>query len=201
MTRMIGLTGGIASGKSTVSLWLSDLGASVIDADGIARFVVLPGQPALAEIAERFPEVIHSNGTLDRAKLAERIFNNEKDRKALNAIIHPRIQQKVIELVDWNREQGFEIIIYDAPLLIENKLHEAMDGVILVAAPEEVQIARLMKRNDFTREQATARLRSQLSLNDKRAAIQHQPNWVIDNSGDLEALKARVEEVWREITG
>lgn len=201
MTRMIGLTGGIASGKSTVSSWLSDLGASVIDADGIARFVVLPGQPALAEIAERFPEVIHSNGTLDRAKLAERIFNNEKDRKALNAIIHPRIQQKVIELVDWNREQGFEIIIYDAPLLIENKLHEGMDGVILVAAPEEVQIARLMKRNDFTREQAIARLRSQLSLDDKKAAIAKQPNWIIDNSGDLAALKARVMAVWREITG
>lgn len=199
MTKLIGLTGGIASGKSTVSTLLTERGAALIDADAIAREVVKPGEPALAEIAARFPEVIHSNGTLDRAKLAERIFNDDADRRTVNAIIHPRIQQRVLERTLALREAGPAVILYDAPLLIENRLHEAVDGVILVAAPEAVQIERLMKRNDFTREQAAARLRSQLPLSDKLAALKDKPHWVIDNAGDLTALAQRVDAVWREI--
>jgi dephospho-CoA kinase len=163
--------------------------------------VVKPGEPALEEIAARFPEVIHSNGTLDRSRLAERIFNNDGERKVVNAIIHPRIQQRVLEQTAALREAGRAVILYDAPLLIENRLHEGMDGVILVAAPEAVQIERLMKRNDFTREQAAARLRSQLSLKEKLAAIKDKPHWVIDNAGDLASLQTRVAEVWREIAG
>lgn len=201
MTKVFGLTGGIASGKSTVCAMLQQLGAALIDADALAREVVQPGQPALVDLAARFPDVIRADGTLDRGKLGERVFSQEEDRKALNAIVHPRIHQRMLELTQALGEAGHAQIIYDAPLLIENRLHEAMNGVILVAAPEAVQIERLMKRNDFTREQATARLRSQLSLQDKLTAIQNQPHWVIDNSRDLAALKSRVEAVWREIQG
>lgn len=197
MTKLIGLTGGIASGKSTVSGILKSLGAQLIDADEIAREVVHKGQPALADIAARFPDVLHSNGTLDRSKLAERVFNNDAERRALNAIIHPRIQARVLELTTVLREAGHRVIIYDAPLLIENRLHEGMDGVILVAAPPELQISRLMSRNGFTREQAEARLKSQLPLDEKKKFA----TWVIDNSGDLGSLKQQVEAVWREIAG
>lgn len=195
--RMVGLTGGIASGKSTVTAILKELGAQILDADQIAREVVEPGQPALEEIAARFPGVIRPDGTLDRAALGERVFRSEEDRKALNAIVHPRIQQAVIEKTLALKAAGHDLVIYDAPLLIENKLHEAMNGVILVSAPRELQRERLMARNGFTREQAEARIESQLPLSEKAK----HATWVIDNSGDLAQLREKVLAVWRELRG
>jgi dephospho-CoA kinase len=195
--RMVGLTGGIASGKSTVSGMLRELGAEIIDADQVARDVVAPGMPALAEIAERFPGVVSSTGTLDRAALGKRVFSSSEERKALNAITHPRIQAEVLARTQRLAEQGVKVAVYDAALLVENGLHHAMDGgVILVAASPAVQRARLVERDGLSQDEADARIRSQLPLEEKR----RHARWIIDNDGDLASLRAQVERVWGEVT-
>lgn len=193
--RVIGLTGGIATGKSTVSAILRDLGAALIDADEIARQVVEPGAGVLPEIERRFPGVVGKDGRLDRTKLAERIFGNPEDRAALNALLHPQIQQAFVEKTAALADQGEQLVIYDAALLIENGLHEKMDGVILVTAPRETQITRLRERNGLTAAQAEARLSSQMPLGEKLRFA----DWIIDNSGDLATTRAQVEQLWRSI--
>lgn len=193
--RLYGLTGGIASGKSTVSQILRALGAELIDADQVAREVVEPGQPALAEIASRFPGVLTPDGRLDRAELGKRIFADPAQRAALNAIIHPRIQEAFLARTQALAARGVAQVVYDAPLLIENGLHRLMDGVILVAAPPDVQKARLIAREGLTEEAAQARIDSQLPLEEKR----RHATWVIDNTGSMEATRAQVEAIWREI--
>ncbi|PTL78299.1 dephospho-CoA kinase [Vitiosangium sp. GDMCC 1.1324] len=192
--KIYGLTGGIASGKSTVSRMLRELGAQVLDADVIAREVVEPGTPGLQAVAERFPGVVGPDGRLDRAKLGARVFADPAERAALNALLHPLIGQQFLLRTQALAEQGVERIIYDAPLLIENRLHEAMnDGVVLVWVPREVQKARLMTRDGLDEAAAEARLAAQLPLDEKRP----HATWLVDNSGDVGATRARVEEVWR----
>ena len=193
--RIIGLTGGIATGKSAVSAMLRDLGTAVIDADEIAREVVVPGSPAFLDIQGRFPDAIGPDGRLDRAKLAAVIFGNAQERAALNAIIHPRIHQAFLEKKATLAKRGVPLAIYDAALLIENDLQYEMDGVILVTAPREVQIARLKQRNGLTRDEAKARLSSQMPLSEKKRFA----SWIIDNSGDLSSLRAQVAKVWKSI--
>ncbi len=189
--KVFGLTGGIATGKSTVTELFRAHGVPVIDADAIAREVVEPGQPALAEIVERFPEALGADGRLDRARLGARIFQSADDRAALNAITHPRIAQRALEHTAALAERGEPLALYDAPLLIENKLHQAMNGVVLVVAPFEVQLARLMARNALTEAQARERIASQLPLDAKRPFA----TWVIDNGGTREATARQVEAV------
>ncbi|MGZ3457303.1 MAG: dephospho-CoA kinase [Archangium sp.] len=191
--RIYGLTGGIASGKSTVSRMLRELGAQVLDADVIAREVVEPGTPGLKAVAERFPGVVGPDGRLDRAKLGARVFGDPQERAALNALLHPLIGQQFLLRTQALAEQGVARLIYDAPLLIENRLHEAMDGVVLVWVPREVQKARLRARDGLDEAAAEARLAAQLPLDEKRP----HATWLVDNSGSLEATRARVEEVWR----
>ncbi|MDP2270759.1 MAG: dephospho-CoA kinase [Archangium sp.] len=195
--RLYGLTGGIASGKSTVSAFFREAGIPVIDADALAREVVEPGQPALAEISARFPGTLTAEGTLDRAKLGALIFQDPAERAALGAITHPRIQALALERTTALAATGATAAIYDAPLLIENKLSEAMNGVILVTCPPEVQLARLMARNALTEAQARQRIDSQMSLEQKRPFA----TWLIDNGGSLEATRAQVKKViagWKE---
>lgn len=189
--KVFGLTGGIASGKSTVTAMFRHAGIPVIDADALAREVVEPGQPALAEIAARFPGTVDASGTLDRAKLGAIVFVDPAARAALNAITHPRIQALAIERTQALAEKGTPVALYDAALLIENRLHEAMDGVVLVSCPVEVQRARLMARNALTAEEADHRIASQMPLEQKRPFA----TWVIDNGGSLEATQAQVEQV------
>ncbi|MBI3185800.1 MAG: dephospho-CoA kinase [Myxococcales bacterium] len=193
--RLIGLTGGIASGKSTVSAMLRSLGAEVIDADQLARDVVEPGKPALEEIARRFPGTVDESGRLDRKKLGERVFADERERAALNAIVHPRIHEAVAERIRQLSARGVGLVIYDAPLLIENRIHEWMDGVILVVAEREQQLERVMRRDGLSREQAEARLSSQLPLDEKRRVA----TWVVDNSRSLDHTRAQVEQIWRQL--
>lgn len=193
--RLIGLTGGIASGKSTVSAILRELGAHVLDADEIAREVVEPATPALADITRRFPGVVGPDGRLDRAALGARVFQNPAERAALNAIIHPRIQQAFLEKTQALAERGVDVVVYDAPLLIENGIHAWMNGVILVDAPRELQLARLMARNALSQEAAEQRLSAQLPLVEKRK----HATWIVDNAGDLASTRAQVEAVWRTI--
>jgi dephospho-CoA kinase len=193
--KLYGLTGGIASGKSTVSQMLRELGAELIDADQVAREVVEPGQPALTEIAARFPGVVGQDGRLDRAALGQRVFSDPAERKALNAIIHPRIQEAFLTRTQALAERGVERVVYDAPLLIENGLHAAMNGVILVSVPPEVQKARLIAREGLSPEAAQARIDSQLPLEEKRK----HATWIVDNAGTREQTRAQVEAIWREI--
>jgi dephospho-CoA kinase len=191
--KLYGLTGGIASGKSTVSRMLRELGAQVLDADVIAREVVEPGTPGLKAVAERFPGVLDPDGRLDRAKLGARVFGDPKERAALNALLHPLIGQEFLRRTQALAEQGVERVLYDAPLLIENRLHEGMDGVVLVWVPREAQKARLMARDGLDEAAAEARLAAQLPLDEKR----RHATWLVDNSGSPEMTRARVEEVWR----
>jgi dephospho-CoA kinase len=192
---LYGLTGGIATGKSTVAQMFVDKGVPLIDADVVAREVVKPGQPALAEIAARFPGVVDATGALDRAELGARIFSNPAERAALDAITHPRIRQAVLEKSLALAEANAPRALYDAPLLIENRLHEGLAGVVLVVAPREVQLARLMARNQLTRAQAEARIDAQMPLDEKHAAA----TWVIDNGGTREATQRQVDRVWNEL--
>lgn len=190
---VFGLTGGIASGKSTVTRMLRELGADVIDADVLAREVVEPGTPGLATIAERFPGVVGPDGRLDRAKLAARIFGNEAERAALNAITHPRVREAFQERMEMLTARGVTRVVYDVPLLVEAGMHEWMEGVALVWVPRDLQKARLMTRDGLDAAAAEARLASQLPLDDKRA----HATWVIDNSKDLGSTRQQVESVWR----
>ena len=193
--RIIRLTGGIASGKSTASAMLAQMGATVIDADALAREVVEPGSPALAEISRRFPGTVDADGRLDRAKLADRIFGQERERTALNAIVHPRVHEAFLKRAGELAKQGLEVILYDAALLFENDLDQIMDGVILIAVPPEVQISRLMERNGLTQREAEDRIAAQMPLEEKA----RRARWVVNNSGDLSATRARLTKIWDEI--
>jgi dephospho-CoA kinase len=188
---LFGLTGGIATGKSTVAAMFREQGAEVLDADLVAREVVEPGQPALEAIALRFPGVVGPDGRLDRAALGMRIFADPAERAALDAIVHPRIQERILAATGALAARGVPLAIYDAPLLIENGLHQAMRGVVLVVAPEATQLARLRARNQLDEAQARARLASQLPLEAKR----RHATWIIDNGGAVEATRTQVGQV------
>ncbi|MBX7112988.1 MAG: dephospho-CoA kinase [Myxococcaceae bacterium] len=194
-TRHYGLTGGIASGKSTVRRMFERLGAVVIDADVLARRVVEPGQPALSEIAAAFPGVIDSTGALDRKKLGAIVFADPQARLKLNAITHPRISELAQALKADAEAQGAPVVIYEAPLLFENKLHLQNEGTVLVAVSGQVQHERLQKRDGLTPADALARIASQMPLEEKRKIAR----WVIDNGGSLEDTEAQVAKVWREM--
>ncbi len=190
---VFGLTGGIASGKSTVTRLLRELGAEVLDADVIAREVVEPGTPGLAAVAARFPGVVGPDGRLDRAKLGARVFAEPAERAALNDITHPLVRQAFMEKLQALEARGVERVIYDVPLLVESGMHAWMEGVAVVWVPREVQKARLMSRDGLDAAAAEARLAAQLPLDDKRA----HATWLIDNSGDLASTRAQVEAMWR----
>jgi len=195
--RVVGLTGGIASGKSTVSAMFRELGAQVIDADQVARDVVEPGTPGLEEVARRFPGVLDPSGQLDRAALGRRVFADPAERRALEAILHPRIRTEVARRTEALARAGVTVALYDAALLIENALHRGMDGVIVVSAPEAVQRARLAARDGLDDAAITARLAAQLPLADKRA----HATWVVENGGSLDETRAQVRRIWEQIRG
>jgi dephospho-CoA kinase len=191
--RIYGLTGGIASGKSTVAAMFHDLGAPVVDADALARRVVEPGQPALAEIAATFgPEVLSFDGALDRKRLGEVVFADPLARRTLEAITHPRIAALGREELAAHAAAGHPAAIYEAALIVENRLHEGMDGLAVVSVPEAVQLERLCARDGIDAPAARARLAAQLPLADKVAVAE----WVIDNSGSRAATGRQVAAVW-----
>ncbi|MDR7435216.1 MAG: dephospho-CoA kinase [Armatimonadota bacterium] len=199
--KVIGLTGGIASGKSLVAGILRELGAIVIDADAIAREVVEPGTEAWKEIVGSFgEEYLLPSGHVDRKKLARKIFQDPAAREKLEAITHPRIRQRMFEEVERQRSLDNScrrIVILDIPLLFETGRPPGLDGVIVVYANEEVLIERLIARDGLTREEAELRLRAQMPLSEKVQLA----DWVIDNNGPPEATRAQVEALWRELTG
>jgi dephospho-CoA kinase len=187
----VGLTGGIGAGKSEVSRRLAAQGAIVIDADAIARQVVAPGTPGLAEVVAAFgPGVLRSDGSLDRVKLGEIVFDDAELRTALNSIIHPLVGARMREL-EQKAGQG-AIVIHDVPLIAENNLASAYDLVVVVDVPPRIQLDRLIKHRGMTREQARARLAAQ-ATREQRLAI---AGIVIDNSSSLAELDRQVGELW-----
>jgi dephospho-CoA kinase len=190
----VGLTGGIGSGKSEVSRRLASLGAVVIDADAVAREVVAPGTAGLAEVVREFGErILLPDGTLDRERLGSMVFADEEMRARLNAIVHPLVGRRMQELVEEAPPEA--IVVYDVPLLAENDLAALYDLVVVVDAPVEEQVRRLITLRGMTEEAARARIAAQ-ATRERRGAVADR---VIDNSGTIEALAARVDELWSEL--
>jgi dephospho-CoA kinase len=190
---MIGLTGGIGSGKSTVAGLLAAKGAVVIDADAIARQVVEPGSPVLDALAERFgPDIVGSDGRLDRARLAERAFVSDEARQDLDAITHPAIGKEFLRQVAAAPEGA--VVVHDVPLLVESKNPANYRGVIVVEAPREARLARLVARG-IAVEDAERRMAQQATDEERRAIA----TWLLDNAGDLDALSAQVDAIWSQL--
>jgi dephospho-CoA kinase len=194
---LVGLTGGIATGKSTVTNMLTGPDVRVVDADALAREVVKPGTPAHAQIAAEFGQgVLQPDGRLDRARLAEIVFPDPVKRKRLEAITHPAIRARFEQIMADLEREGFDgILIWDAALLVESGGHKKMDKVVVVTTEPATQLRRLMARDDSTEEAARARTASQMPLEDKARS----GDYVIDNSGSREATQARVREVYRAL--
>jgi dephospho-CoA kinase len=190
---MVGLTGGIGSGKSTVAELLRLRGAVVVDADAIAREVVEPGMPALVAIAQRFgDDVIRPDGTLDRPALAKKAFVDDESRKALEAITHPAIGELFLQRVAAAPPDG--VVVHDVPLLVESIRGYKYDAVIVVEAPREVRLQRLETRG-VPRADAEARMAAQATDEERRAVA----TWVVDNGGELGALEVQVDKIWAEL--
>ena len=193
---MIGLTGGIASGKSTVAKILQQLGAAIVNADVLSREVVEPGQAAWNEIVAAFgPEILQQDQTLDRQKLRTLIFNNPAARKQLEAIIHPRVRALAEQRIREQTEAGFAVIVYEVPLLFEAKIHEWLRPVILVACDVEIQRRRLEQRDQIDSAAAQKHIDAQMSLEEKRRLA----DYVIENDGTLDDLERQVREVLGKI--
>ena len=194
--KVIGLTGGIASGKSTVAKILRDLGAAVVNADVLAREVVEPGKPAWEEIHRNFgPDVFLRDQTLDRGRLRTLIFNNPELRKILETIIHPRVRALAEQRIREYGAAGFDVIVYEVPLLFEAKIHEWLRPVILVACDPETQRQRLMNRDQVDSAAAQKTIDAQMSLEEKRRLA----DYIIENDGTLADLERQVRAVLTKI--
>ncbi len=195
--RIIGLTGGICSGKSTVSRMLKRRGARIVDADKIARHVVEPGMPALAEIAWAFgDEMIRPDGSLDRQRLAALIFSDAEQRRRLNSIVHPRVAEEQARIVARiAREDPHALVIIDAALLIEVGAHRNVEKLIVVYVSLKIQAERLMQRNSLSEEEALLMIRSQMPLEEKA----RMASFVVDNSGSLNETERQVEAIYQEL--
>jgi dephospho-CoA kinase len=189
MTLTIGLTGGIASGKSTVAKMLLELGIPVIDADQIAREAVEIGEEAYWQIVEKFgEEILQDDKTIDRAKLGAIVFNDEEKRKVLNSIVHPAVRKKMLEQKEQYIKSGAKTVVLDIPLLFESKLTYLVDKVMVVFVDEHTQLERLMERNGFSKEEAEVRIRAQMPLREKIT----KADAVIDNNGSIEKTKEQL---------
>ncbi|KRE70026.1 dephospho-CoA kinase [Paenibacillus sp. Soil750] len=190
----IGLTGGIACGKSTVSRMLVSRGALLIDADQIARDVVEPGSPVLEQVAAHFGQaVIGPDGSLQRKKLGEIIFGSPEARKQLDGLLHPPIRAKMREQMTlYERDFPTKLVVVDVPLLIESNLVSMFEEIMVVYIPRHLQLERLMQRDGLSAENAQLRLDAQMSIEEKRKLA----DIVIDNSGTLEETNMRVELFW-----
>ena len=192
----VGLTGGVASGKSTVSQMMADLGAVVIDADLLAREVVAPGSEGLAEIVEAFgPDVLTADGELDRPAVGAIVFADPDKRRVLEAIIHPRVRARGAE-IEAEAPEG-ALVVHDIPLLAETGQAGAFDAVVVVDVPREVQLDRMVRLRGMTQEDAEARIAAQASREDRLAVA----TYVIDNTGTYDDLRERVAEVVEQLTG
>ncbi len=195
MSVRVGLTGGVASGKSTVSAILAELGAVVIDADLIARAVVARGTPGLAAVVAEFgPDLLTPDGDLDRPAMGALVFSDPEARKRLEAIIHPLVHERS-ELIEAEAPAG-AVVVHDIPLLAEVGRAGSFDAVIVVDAPSDLQVSRMVGDRGWTQEEAESRIAAQASREDRLAIA----TYVVDNAGTLAGLRAQVEAVYASLT-
>ncbi|MEH7609667.1 dephospho-CoA kinase [Gottfriedia acidiceleris] len=196
MGKIFGLTGSIASGKSTVSNFLKELNVPIVDADVIAKEVVEIGQPAYKKIVEAFgSEVLLNSGEINRPFLGSIIFNNKEKRLQLNEIVHPEVRREMKEQADRYIKEGEPLVILDIPLLYEGNSIKLVEKVIVVTVSEENQLKRLMNRNGLSKEDALLRIASQIPVKEKAA----RADYVIDNNGDFEDTKRQVKDLLNKI--
>lgn len=189
MSYIVGLTGGIASGKSTVTKQLKKLNIPVVDADVIAREVVQPKSKGLNALVKTFgQDILTAKGELDRKALGEIVFNDEAKRNRLNSILHPLIRERILEVKAEYEAEGHPVIVLDIPLLFETDYEKHCDEIMVVSVPREIQIDRLMKRDQSSKEEALSRINAQMPLAEKVA----KADTVIDNSGTLEETNQQV---------
>ncbi|SOC03146.1 dephospho-CoA kinase [Ureibacillus xyleni] len=189
---IIGLTGSIASGKSTVANMLKEYGLPIVDADLVARQVVEPGTETLQKIADAFgQDVLTADGAMDRAKVGSIIFHDESKRKVLNDIIHPAIRSEMLRQRDEHVANGEKTVIMDIPLLFESKLQHYVEKILVVSVSEETQLKRLIERNQLSDEEAKARISSQLPLSIKEQGA----DAVINNNGSIEETKQQLDDI------
>jgi dephospho-CoA kinase len=192
----VGLTGGIGSGKSAVSALFKARGAALVDADVNARAVVAKGTPGLAAVVAAFgDEILQAGGELDREALGRIVFADPDQLARLNAIVHPLVGEESARQIALAEASGAPVLIHDVPLLVENKLQDRYDAVVVVAASPETQVERLTRLRGMSRQDAEARIAAQASLADKLAAA----TYVISNDGPLEELPPQVDRVWRAL--
>ncbi|ALC89703.1 dephospho-CoA kinase [Bacillus sp. FJAT-18017] len=192
MTLTIGLTGGIASGKSTVSRMCMEMGMPVIDADVEARLAVEPGEPAYEKIVSSFGKsILLPDGGIDRPALGSIVFNNEEKRLLLNSFVHPEVRRRMLGKKEDAIKAGARTVILDIPLLFESKLQYMADKTVVVYVDREVQLTRLMERNAFSKEEAESRIGSQMQLSEKAAMA----DAVINNNGTVEETKRQLLEI------
>ncbi|HET6281245.1 MAG TPA: dephospho-CoA kinase [Polyangia bacterium] len=193
--KLIGLTGGIGSGKSTVARMIAELGVPVIDADQLARDVVAPGQPANADIALAWPEVMNQDGTIDRKRLARVVFTDPAARARLEAITHPHIAALGAARTDELRRHGHNLAFYEATLLVESGRYKDLDGLVVVSTSKDNQLRRTTARDGATALDVQARIDAQLPSEDKLRVA----TYVINNDGDLEATRAQVAKLLADL--
>lgn len=193
---VVGLTGNIASGKSTVAQLLVERGARLIDSDVLARRAVEPGSPALRAIVARWGDHLRTpDGALDRAALRRIVFRDRSELEALNAIVHPEVERLRLELIEDARAAGAEVVVCDIPLLFERQLEREVDCVVLVDAPDDVRHDRLVSIRRIAPDEADAMMAAQQPASQKRP----HADFVIDNVGTLEDLRRRVADVWEAL--
>ncbi|MDF2836408.1 MAG: dephospho-CoA kinase [Paenibacillus sp.] len=191
---IIGLTGGIASGKSTVGRMLTERGAKLVDADEVAREIVRPGEPALEAIASLFGQaVLHPDGTLNRQALGDIVFRDKEQLSRLEAITHPAIRKRMqARIHSYESQNPNGLAVADVPLLYETKQEALYEGIMVVYVPAELQLGRLMARSGMPREEASRRISLQMGMEEKRK----RADWLIDNSGTLEETERQVDRFW-----
>ncbi|MBO8156448.1 MAG: dephospho-CoA kinase [Bacillaceae bacterium] len=195
MTLVIGLTGSIASGKSTVARMFQDLDIPVVDADQISREVVEPGETAYQEIVETFgKEVLHDDGSLNRKKLGAIVFQDENKRQMLNAIVHPQVRKKMLERRDTYVAEQKKAVVLDIPLLFESKLTHFVEKTVVVYVDPEVQLERLMNRDNLTEDEALQRMNAQIPITEKAKMA----DAVIDNNGSIEESYKQLKQILEE---
>ena len=192
--KRVGLTGGVASGKSTVSAILDELGAVIIDADVLAREVVAPGTDGLREVVEAFGrDVLTEDGALDRPAMGTIVFADAEKRRVLEGIIHPRVRERGAEIEA--SASSDDVVVHDIPLLAETGQAEGFDAVIVVDVPTQTQVERMVELRGMTREDAEARVTAQATSEERLKIATH----VVDNTGSVEDLRRRVTQVYREL--
>lgn len=191
---LIGLTGGIGSGKSTIARRLAEHGAVIIDADQIAREVVEPGTPALAAIIAHFGmSVINPDGSLNRSALGEIVFASSNELAVLNSIVHPAVHRRTTEL--FAEADAEQVVVYDVPLLVEARRDYPFDAIVVASAPEHVRAERLMEHRGMLESEALSRIQSQAPEEDRLKIANH----VIDTSGDINHTYAQVDALWNQL--